>query len=110
QRYAISERDDRKLKDWENEYFLNRLIEFQRFTEKDINDNQRPGIDLDRYKSYLTHIIDGRLTKLIKLARTELSLNDEKRLTVSELHLYKQLNNLILTWRNFFLKENKNLS
>ncbi|MEJ2279203.1 MAG: hypothetical protein P8Y70_15885, partial [Candidatus Lokiarchaeota archaeon] len=32
QRYAISERDDRKLKDWENEYFLNRLIEFQRFT------------------------------------------------------------------------------
>jgi hypothetical protein len=104
QRYAISERDEPQLKEWNNKYFLNRIMEFKRFTEKEINDDQRPGIDLDRFRSYMINIIDKRLTKLIKLARTELSLNDEKRLTASEIHLYELLNSLISQWRKFFLK------
>ena len=105
QRYAISERDDRRLKDWPDKFFLNRIMEFKRFTEKEINENQRPGIDLDRFKSYMADIIDGRLTKLIKLSRTDLTLNDEKRLTASEGYIYQKINSIINEWRKFFLNE-----
>jgi len=105
QRYAISERDDRRLKDWPDKFFLNRIMEFKRFTEKEINEKQRPGIDLDRFKSYMAHIIDGRLTKLIKLSRTDLTLNDEKRLTASEVYIYQKINNIINEWRKFFLND-----
>lgn len=103
QRYAISESDDQKLVDRENDFFLNKIKEFKVFMENDINKNKKPKIDLDRYNSYTTNIVDSRLLKLLKLAKAELTLDDERRLTNSEKLLYQSLNNLIKTWRNFYL-------
>jgi len=103
QRYAIGERDDQQLIKRENNLFLNKLKEFKRFMEHDIKKSYKPNIDLDRYNSYTSNIIDGRLLKILKLAKAELSLDDELRLTNSEKLLYEYLYNLIKTWRQFFL-------
>lgn len=103
QRYAIGERDDQKLIKRENNLFLNKLKEFKRFMEHDIKKSYKPNINLDRYNSYTSNIIDGRLLKILKLAKAELSLDDERRLTNSEKLLYEYLYNLIKTWRQFFL-------
>jgi len=40
---------------------------------------------------------------LLKLARTSLSLNDERKLTTSERILFTKLFDVIKAWRNFFL-------
>ncbi len=103
QRYAIAERDDQRLIRRDNIQFLNKLKEFKRFMEYDIKKNHKPNIDLDRYNSYTSNIIDGRLLKILKLAKADLSLEDERRLTDSEKLLYKHLFNLIKKWRKFFL-------
>ena len=102
QRYAISERDDPKLIKRTNNYFLNKIKEFRKFMENEIDKNNKPKIDLDRYNSYNSNIIDSRLLKLLKLSMTELSLEDERLLTNSEKLLYKNLYNLIKIWRDFF--------
>jgi hypothetical protein len=102
QRYAIEERDDSKLKKRSNKFFLNKIKEFKRFMENEINKNNKPKIDLDRYNSYTSNIIDSRLLKLLKLSMAELSLEDEQRLTIAELILYKNLYKLIKLWRGFF--------
>ncbi|MFX0036627.1 MAG: hypothetical protein ACFE9I_13425 [Candidatus Hermodarchaeota archaeon] len=102
QRYAISERDDPKLIKRKEKFFLNKIREFKRFMEEDIIHKSKPKIDLDRYTSYTSNIIDSRLLKLLKLSMTELSLEDETRLTNPEKFLYKYLYNLIRRWRDFF--------
>ncbi|MFW9950794.1 MAG: hypothetical protein ACFFKA_11805, partial [Candidatus Thorarchaeota archaeon] len=104
QRYAISERDDPKLILRENVWVLNRVKEFKFFIENEVKESIKPKVDLDRYLSYFVNIIDSRLLKLLRLARSELSLEDEKRLTSSEKILYQKLFNLISEWRTFFLK------
>ena len=103
QRYAIGERDDQKLIERENNHFLNRIKEFRRFMELDIKKNHKPNIDLDRYNSYYSNIVDGRLLKILKLAKAELSLDDDRKFTDSEKLLYEPLNNIIKEWRQFFL-------
>lgn len=103
QRYAIRERDDQKLIQTEDPLFLNIIKEFKRFMEEDIKKKKIPYINLDRYNSYLSSIIDNRLLKLLKLAKTDLSLDDERRLTYSEKLLFDQVFNLIKQWRNFFI-------
>ena len=70
--------------------------------ENEIKRNHKPKIDLDRYNSYTSNIVDARLLKLLKLSMTELSLEDERRLTNSEKLYYKYLYNLIKLWRDFF--------
>ena len=65
QRYAISERDDPKLTKRTNNYFLNKIKEFRRFMENEIDNKNKPKIDLDRYNSYTSNIIDSRLLKLL---------------------------------------------
>jgi hypothetical protein len=102
QRYAISERDDMKLIKRVNNFFLGKIKEFKRFMQNDIDKNRKPKIDLDRYNSYASNIIDSRLLKLLKLSMVELSLEDERRLTISEKEFYKNLYILIKTWRDFF--------
>jgi len=102
QRFAIEERDDSKLKKRNNKFFLNKLREFKRFMENEIDKKNKPKIDLDRYNSYTSNIIDGRLLKLLKLSMTELSLEDEQRLTNTEKILYQNLYKLIKLWRGFF--------
>lgn len=102
QRYAISERDDPKLIKRSNSYFLNKIREFKTFMENEINKKNKPVIDLDRYNSYTSNIIDSRLLKLLKLSRAELSLEDERILTNSEKLLYDYLYHLIKIWRDFF--------
>ncbi|MFX0135225.1 MAG: hypothetical protein ACFFDN_16395 [Candidatus Hodarchaeota archaeon] len=102
QRYAIEERDDLKLIKRINKFFLNKIREFKRFMEIEIDKKNKPKIDLDRYNSYTSNIIDSRLLKLLKLSMAELSLEDEKRLTDSEKYLYKYLYDLIKIWKNFF--------
>lgn len=103
QRYAISERDDQKLIHRNNIFFLNKLKQFKFFIEKEVNDKSKPKIDLDRYISYTTNIIDSRLLKLLRLAKAELSLDDEQRLTSSEKFLHKRFYSFIKIWRDFFL-------
>ena len=103
QRYAIGEKDDQKLIMRDDNFFLTKIKEFKVFMEKDIRIKNKPKIDFDRYNSYTANIIDSRLLKLLKLAKAELSLDDERRLTISEKLLYKNVYNLIKTWRNFFL-------
>ena len=102
QRYAISERDDPKLIKRSNSYFLNKIREFKTIMENEINKKNKPVIDLDRYNSYTSNIIDSRLLKLLKLSRAELSLEDERILTNSEKLLYDYLYHLIKIWRDFF--------
>ena len=103
QRYAISERDDQKLIQKEDNYFLNKIREFKQFMAEDKKKKKIPQINLDRYNSYSLSIVDNRLLKLLKLAKTELSLDDERRLTISEKLLFELLFNLIKHWRNFFI-------
>ncbi|MBY8989435.1 MAG: hypothetical protein KGD58_01670 [Candidatus Lokiarchaeota archaeon] len=103
QRYAISERDDQKLIHPSDNFFLSKVKEFKQFMVEDIKKKKKPQINLDRYNSYLLSIVDNRLLKLIKLAKTELSLDDERRLTISEKKLFDILFNIIKQWRNFFL-------
>ncbi|MFX0057681.1 MAG: hypothetical protein ACFE85_04455 [Candidatus Hodarchaeota archaeon] len=107
QRYAISERDDQKLVQRENKNFLNKIKESKIFMENEVNKNIKPKIDLDRFNSYTTNLIDSRLLKVLKLARAELTLDDEQRLTTSEKILYARLFNLIKVWRKFFLTDNQ---
>jgi len=102
QRYAISERDDPKLIKRSNSYFLNKIREFKTFMENEINKKNKPVIDLDRYNSYTSNIINSRLLKLLKLSLAELSLEDERILTNSEKLLYDYLYHLIKIWRDFF--------
>ena len=71
-----------------------------------VKTNQKPKVDLDRYNSYTSSIIDSRLLKLLRLSKAELSLDDEQRLTYSEKVLYKQLFSIIKAWRDFFLSKN----
>ena len=103
QRYAISERDDQKLLLMNDQFFLNKIKEFKQFMVDDIIKKTKPQINLDRYNSYLLSIIDNRLLKLIKLAKTDLSLDDERRLTTSERKLFELLFNIIKQWRSFFI-------
>lgn len=106
QRYAISERDDPKLIRQNETYFLNKVKLFRYFTENEVDGNQKPKIDLDRYNSYTANIIDSRLLKLLRLSKSELSLDDEQRLTYSEKKFYQQLYTYIKAWRDFFLSKN----
>ena len=103
QRYAISERDDPKLIKRGNKLFLNRIKELKRFMDFEIDKGHKPSIDLDRFISYTSNIVDGRLIKILRLAKAEISLDDENRLTESEKILYKDLYDLIKIWREFFL-------
>jgi hypothetical protein len=103
QRFAIEERDDIKLVKRPNIYFLNKIRDFKRLMEIEIIKKHKPKIDLDRYNSYTSNIIDSRLLKLLKISMAELSLEEERRLTNSEKIFYKYLYKLIKIWRNFFL-------
>ncbi|MFX1573092.1 MAG: hypothetical protein ACFFB0_10115 [Promethearchaeota archaeon] len=103
QRYAIREKDDPKLIRLDNNYLLTKIKEFKIFIENDIKLKKKPVIDLDRFNSYTASVIDTRLLKLLKLSKAELSLEDERRLTISEKLLYKFIYNLIKIWRDFFL-------
>jgi len=104
QRYAISERDDRKLREIHNKYFLNKIKEFKVFTKKKVKEGAKPKSDLDKFNSYMANIIDSRLLKLLRLARSELSFSDESRLTNAEQILFSQISELIYKWRNFYLQ------
>ncbi len=106
QRYAISERDDLKLRNLESKFFLNKIKEFDFFMKKSVDIGEKPKSDLDRFNSYKTNIIDSRLLKLLRLATTELTLSDEKRLTNSEQILFSSISELIYIWRNYFLNQN----
>ncbi|MFX1398232.1 MAG: hypothetical protein ACFFAS_14455 [Promethearchaeota archaeon] len=103
QRYAIAERDDQKLVRREKDHFLNMIKEFKVFMEKDVNKGVRPSVDMDRYKSYQINILDNRLLKLLKLTKTSLSPDNERRMTSSERILYSKVHTLITAWRSFFL-------
>ncbi len=103
QRYAIREKEDQKLIRRDNNYFLTKIKEFKVFMENDIKLKKKPIIDFDRFISYTASIVDSRLLKLLKLAKAELSLEDERKLTISEKLIYKYIYNLIKTWRDFFL-------
>jgi len=46
------------------------------------------------------------LSKMLRLARSELSVDDELKLTNSEKLLYRKLSELIKVWRAFFLSFN----
>ena len=107
QRYAIAERDNQRLVQPDSDYFLNKIKEFQFFTQEEVKAGIKPKFDLDRFHSYLSNIIDGRLLKLLRLSRSKLSLDDEKRLTSSEKILFNYIHEHIRTWRNFFLEANQ---
>ncbi|MHA2392883.1 MAG: hypothetical protein ACXAEX_13125 [Promethearchaeota archaeon] len=103
QRYAISERDNQKLIQTEDLFFLNKIKVFKQFMLDEISKRNKPQINLDRYNSFSSSIVDNRLLKLLKLAKAELSLDDERRMTNSEKLLYEKFFNLIKEWRYFFL-------
>ncbi|MFX1394596.1 MAG: hypothetical protein ACFFAH_13605 [Promethearchaeota archaeon] len=104
QRYAIAERDDQRLVQQDNKYFLNKIKEFQFFMEKTVKDGAKPTIDLDRFNSYFSDIINSRLLKLLRFTRSKLSLDDEKRLTNTEKVLFDIIYDYIKTWRAFYLE------
>ena len=103
QRYALAERDAQQLIRQETNYFLNKIKEFKIFMEKDILNDIKPRRDLENFNSYLMNIIDHRLLKILRLTKTELSLDDERRLTNSEQVLFSRIHEIVNTWRNFYL-------
>jgi hypothetical protein len=102
QRYAIGERDDSKLIMRNDPYFLNKIKDFKKLMMIEITKKMKPNVDLDRYNSYTSNIVDSRLLKLLKLSMAELTLEDERRLTNSEKLLYNYLSKIIKVWRHFF--------
>ncbi len=106
QRFAIEERDDQRIIIHDNKYLLNKIKEFKRFMEKEVREGIKPQEFLTNFNSYLSNIIDSRLLKLLRLSRSELSLDDERRLTKSEQFLYNKIYELINNWRSFFLTSN----
>ena len=95
--------NDQKLVLRDNQFFLNKIKESKAFIEKDVVDGAKPKFNLDKYSSYSMNIIDSRLTKLLRLAKSDLSLDDDRRLENSEKLFYRQFYNLIKSWRDFFL-------
>ena len=106
QRFAIEERDDQRLVGREHFYFLNKIKEFHLFMEKDVKDNKKPQQFLDNFKSYFTSVLDSRLLKILRIAKSDLSLEVEKRLCGSEYLLYNHIYKIINIWREFFLELN----
>lgn len=104
QRYAIAERDEQRLVQQNNEFFLTKIKESKRILEKDLKDGIKTDLDLDRFNSYFSNIIDGRLLKILRLSKADLTMEDDARLTSSEKVLFKKLYELIKTWRNYFLE------
>jgi len=74
--------------------------------EKDVKDNKKPQQFLDNFKSYFTSVLDSRLLKILRIAKSDLSLEVEKRLTGSEYILYNRIYKIINIWREFFLELN----
>ncbi len=106
QRFAIEERDDQRLVGRQYIYFLNKIKEFHLFMEKDVKDKKKPQQFLDNFKSYFTSVLDSRLLKILRIAKSDLSLEVEKRLSVSEYLLYNHIYKIINIWREFFLELN----
>ncbi len=103
QRFAIEERDDQKLIQREQDYFLNKIKEFNQFMEKDVKENNKPQKFLDDYKSYYTSVLDSRILKIMRIAKSDSSIEVENRLAVSEHLLYNNIHKIINIWREFFL-------
>lgn len=101
--YAVEEGEDESLIRRENKQFLNKIKEFRYFMEREVEKNLRPEVELKRYKSYHASIVDSRLSKLLRLAKVDLSLNDEQKLTNSEIGLFNQFSRKIKIWRDFYL-------
>lgn len=108
QRFAYGEREDQKLIKHNKNLFLNKIKEFRYFMEKDVKDNKKPWRFLESFSSYYGNIIDGRLLKVLRLAKSKITLDDERRLTMAEKVLAYKFHELISIWRNFFLKNKKN--
>ncbi|MHA1146876.1 MAG: hypothetical protein ACTSR8_01370 [Promethearchaeota archaeon] len=107
QRYAIAERDNQQLIKQNEALFMNKIREARVFMEKDVKDKIKTKKDLDIYNSFFTHLLEGRLLKILRLAKTRLSVADEQKLTRSEKVIFNSINHLILSWKNFFLITNK---
>jgi len=106
QGYTIAEKDENRLVRRDDNLVLNKIREFKKFMEKAIRDGTKPRDFLNKYSADLMFLIDSRLNKLLLLSKTEISMDDERRLTSSEKYLYKQINKMIKTWRKFFLSSN----
>lgn len=107
QRYAVNELNDQQLKIPEEKFFLNKIKEFKVFTEKEVKEGNKPKLMLDNYISYMSNLIDIRLLKLLKLAKTEITPNEERKLTESERFIVKKISRLLKSWRSFFLNNEK---
>ncbi|MHA1782973.1 MAG: hypothetical protein ACTSUL_06030 [Promethearchaeota archaeon] len=104
QRFAIEEKENVPLVKHNIPYFLNKLKEFKIIIENEVKSQKRPKFDLDLYNSYLINIIDSRLTKVLNLSKSELSLNDEQKLTNAEQFLFNEISKILKIWRSFYLK------
>ena len=103
QRFAVNEVNvGEVLTKQEDPYFLTKLKEYRVIMEKNVNERKIPKIDLDRYNSYTSNYIDNRLVKILKLSKTDISLDDEKKLTNSENILFKIVSKIIRNWRKYF--------
>ena len=103
QRFAVNEVNvGEMLTKQEDPYFLTKLKEYRVIMEKSVNERKIPKIDLDRYNSYTSNYIDTRLVKILKLSKTDISLDDEKKLTNSEISLFKIISKIIRNWRKYF--------
>ncbi|MHA1725089.1 MAG: hypothetical protein ACTSYC_12580 [Promethearchaeota archaeon] len=106
QRYAFNEKNEQKLANPEQEFLLNKIKEFKTIMKNDVEKGFKTNLAMDNFNSYYSNLLDTRLLKILKLAISEFSLEDEKKLTNSEKILLKMLSNLIKTWRKFFLEKN----
>ena len=103
QRFSIEDRDNDMIIDRKDKFFLNKIKEFKKFLEKEVQDGTKAQEFLKNYNSYSSLLLERRLLKLLNLSRTELSFDEEDRLTTSEQFLYNQIYKLIKNWRNFFI-------
>lgn len=103
QRFAMRERDDHKLIELEDKLFLNKIKEFRNFIKNALKEGTIPKINFDKFNSYMGNFVDSRLLKLLRLGSINLSVEDEQRLTHSEKVFYKNISDLIKSWRSFFL-------
>ncbi len=103
QRYAINEGNEQKLFHQEQKFLYNKIKEFKAFIKNDVKNGYKTNMALDNYNSYFLNIIDTRLLKLMKLINSQISLDDEKRITLSEKVLVDIFSKMVKTFRNYFL-------
>jgi len=102
QQFAEQERDNIKLVDRQNDFFLE-IKELKRLIKKKVENGVLPKEELIKYHSNLEFLLHQRISKIEKLATSRPSTEILERLTETEKILFQYLEDLIKKFKAFLL-------